>query len=545
MTHVRLLLLLGLLVTAAPTAAQPRPPESRPPESRPSESGTAEPGTAELAAALRDGTLSAEAATAAALARVAALDRTGPSLHAVLALNPRALDDARALDAERGASGVRGPLHGVPVLVKDNIETADPVATTAGSLALAGNVTGRDAPLVARLRAAGAVILGKANLSEWANIRGSRSISGWSAAGGLTRNPYALDRSACGSSSGSAAAVAAGMVTAAIGTETDGSITCPASLTGIVGLKPTLGLVSRARVVPIAHSQDTAGPMARSVRDAALLLGAIAGSDPLDPATRDADAHRADYLAALDPSALHGARLGVMRFSAGFHPETDAVFEHALDTLRAAGAVLVEIDALPGTPPPDSVEIAPQQRIADAEGLVLTTELKADLNAYLADAAPAVTARSLAAVIAFNDAHAVQELSLFGQELFTKAQAGPGLDDPAYQAALATARRLAGPEGIDRMLAEGRLDALVAPTMGPAWLVDTINGDHAMGSTSTLPAVAGVPHLTVPMGAVAGLPVGLSIIGPAWSDAKVLALGYAYEQRAGVSMRPTFAASLP
>ncbi|MGI3778573.1 MAG: amidase [Janthinobacterium lividum] len=529
MTHARPLLLLARLVTAGPAAAQ----------------GPAEQGTAALAAALRDGTITAEAATAAALDRVAALDRAGPSLHAVLALNPRAADDARALDAERAARGPRGALHGVPVLVKDNIETADPVATTAGSLALAANVTGRDAPLVARLRAAGAVILGKANLSEWANIRGSRSVSGWSAVGGLTRNPYALDRSACGSSSGSAVAVAAGMVSAAIGTETDGSITCPASLTGIVGLKPTLGLVSRARVVPISHSQDTAGPMARTVRDAALVLGAIAGSDPLDPATRDADAHRADYLAALDPDALRGARLGVLRPSAGFHPETDAVFERALQTLRDAGAVLVEIDALPGTPPPGSDEVAPQQRIADAENLVLMTELKADLNAYLADAAPAVTARTLAAVIAFNEAHAAEEMPLFGQELFLKSEAGPGLDDPGYRAALATSKRLAGPDGIDRMLAEHRVEALLAPTMGPAWVVDAVNGDHASGSTSTLPAVAGTPHLTVPMGAVSGLPVGLSIMGPAWSDARVLALGYAFEQRAGVSLRPTFAASVP
>lgn len=532
MTHAPPFLLLGLLLMAAPVAAREPTPS--------------EPGATELAAALHDGTLAAEAATRAALDRVAALDRAGPSLHAVLALNPRALDDARALDAERAAHGPRGPLHGIPILIKDNVETADPVSTTAGSLALAQNVTGRDAPLVARLRAAGAVILGKANLSEWANIRGSRSISGWSAAGGLTRNPYALDRSACGSSSGSAVAVAAGMVPLAVGTETDGSITCPASLTGIVGLKPTLGLVSRARIVPISHSQDTAGPMARSVRDAALLLSVMAGSDPLDPATAQADAHRADYLAALDAQALHGARLGVMRFAAGFHPETDAVFARALDTLRDAGAVLVEIDALPGTPEADAAgQVSPMQRVTDAEGLVLLTELKADLDAYLANAAPAVSARTLAAVIAFNDAHAAEELPLFGQELFLKAQAGPGLDDPAYRAALATSKRLAGPEGIDRMLAEGRLDALVAPTMGPAWVVDAVNGDHAMGSTSTLPAVAGVPHLTVPMGAVSGLPVGLSFIGPAWSDARMLALGYAFEQRAEPAPRPTFAASLP
>ncbi len=509
--------LLGLVVMAGPAAAQE------------------EPGVTELAAALRAGDVSAEQVTAGYLARIAALDRAGPSLHAVIAVNPQAVEDARALDARQGPRGV---LFGIPVLIKDNIETADPVPTTAGSLALAGNMTRRDAPVVARLRASDAVVLGKANLSEWANIRGSRSVSGWSAVGGLTRNPYALDRSACGSSSGSAVAVAAGLAPAAVGTETDGSVTCPASLTGIVGLKPTLGLVSRTHVVPISHSQDTPGPMARTVRDAAVLLGVMAGSDPADPATREADAHLEDYAKGLDVGALRGRRLGVMRFAAGFHPETDAVFATALETLRRAGATLVEIDALPGGE--DQAKA-----LGDAEGLVLMTELKTDLNAYLADAAPEVATRTLAAVIAFNDAHAAEELALFGQELFTRAEATGGLDNPDYRAALATSKRLAGPEGIDRMLRERSLDALVAPTMGPAWVVDTVNGDHALGSTSTLPAVAGVPHLTVPMGVVSGLPVGLSIIGPAWSDGRVLAYGYAFEQAAGVSLRAAFAASLP
>jgi amidase len=483
----------------------------------------------ELQADLTAGKITSEQLVRAYLARIEAIDRAGPGLHAVLAVNPRALDDARALDAERAAHGARGPLHGVPILVKDNIETADPMPTTAGSMALADNLTGRDAPLIARLRAAGAIILGKTNLSEWANMRGSRSVSGWSGLGGLTRNPYSPDRSACGSSSGSGAAVAAELAAAAIGTETDGSVTCPSSVNGIVGLKPTLGLVSRHYVVPLAHSQDTPGPMARSVRDVALLLNAMAGSDPEDPATAQADRHKTDYTSGLDPAALQGKRIGVMRFEAGFHPETDAVFAHALDVLKGAGATLVEIDKLPGS-----------DAIGDAELIVLLTELKADLNAYLQTVPKAVTARTLADLIAFNRAHADRELGLFGQELFEKAQMTAGLNDPAYQAARATSLRLAGAEGIDKMLADNRLDALVAPTTGPAWVVDTVNGDHSTGQTSTLPAVAGYPHLSLPMGQVAGLPVGLSIVGPAWSDARVLAFGYAFEQALGLKIAPTF-----
>ncbi len=488
----------------------------------------------DLAADLAAGRVTSEALVAAYDERIASIDKNGPALRAVLALDPEAASEARALDQERRTHGTRGPMHGVPILVKDNIETLGPLPTTAGSLALLGNVSGRDAPVVARLRAAGVIILGKTNLSEWANMRSSRSVSGWSGVGGLTKNPYALDRSACGSSSGSGAAVAAGLAAAAIGTETDGSITCPASVNGIVGFKPTLGLVSRTHIVPLAHSQDTAGPMARSVRDAAMLLTAMAGSDGLDPATLQADRHATDFTKALDTSALQGKRLGVMRFEAGFHPETDLVFEHALGVLRAAGATLVEIDELPG-----------RNDIGDAEGLVLATELKADLHAYLRGTPRAVTARSLADLIAFNRAHGARELGLFGQELFEKAEATKGLDDPDYLAALAKSKRLAGVEGIDRMLADHKLDALVAPTTGPAWVVDTVDGDHALGQTSTLPAVAGYPHLSVPMGQVAGLPVGLSIIGPAWSDARMLAYGYAFEQKLGLHLAPTFAASLP
>ena len=325
--------------------------------------------------------------------------------------------------------------------------------------------------------------------------------------------------------------MAAGLAAAAIGTETDGSVTCPASVNGIVGLKPTLGLVSRHNIVPLSHSQDTAGPMARSVRDVALLLGVMAGSDPADPATAAADAHKVDYAAALHADALAGKRIGVMRFEAGFHPETDAVFAHALDVLRRAGATLVEIDVMPGGP-------GAADAIGDAEQLVLLTDLRADLAAYLATVPAAVGARSLADLIAFNRAHADRELGLFGQELFEKAEATKGLDDPAYLAARAKSLRMAGVEGIDRMLGDGRLDALVAPTAGPAWVVDTIDGDHSSGQTSTLPAVAGYPHLSVPMGLVSGLPVGLSIVGPAWADARVLAFGFAFEQALGFSASP-------
>nr|WP_232792828.1 amidase [Caulobacter hibisci] len=449
------------------------------------------------------------------LERIEALD---PRLNAVLAVNPDARKIARALDAERKAGKVRGPLHGLPILIKDNIDTRDPMATTAGSLALKDNVTGRDAPLVARLRAAGMVVLGKANLSEWANIRSPRSTSGWSAVGGFTRNPYALDRSPCGSSSGSGVAVAAGLAPAAIGTETDGSITCPAAMNGLVGLKPTVGLVSRTHVVPISHSQDTAGPMTTTVRDAALLLTAMAGSDPADPATAEADARKADYAAALSKDALKGVTLAVARFYTGDSAKTDAVFEQALKDLQAQGATLVDVKAFDEGP------------VGRAEGVVLYTEFKADIAAYLASTDPdKVKPRTLADLIAFNAATPA-ETRWFGQESFEKAQASKSLTDPDYLKAKADAKRLAGPEGIDRILKETGAVAIIAPTTGPAWTIDPVNGDHYGGSATTLPAVAGYPHLTVPMGQVEGLPVGLSFIGPAWSEARLLSLGYAYEQ---------------
>jgi amidase len=468
----------------------------------------------------------AEARTEAALATIARLD---PRLNSVIAVDPTAIGRARALD---NGNGPRGPLWGMPILIKDNIETAGPLPTTAGSLALKDNVTGRDAPLVANLRRAGAVILGKTNLSEWANIRDDDSISGWSAVGGQTRNAHALNRNACGSSTGSAVAVAAGFVPVAIGTETDGSVTCPAAVNGIVGFKPTVGLVSRTHVIPISYSQDTPGPFALTVRDAALALTAMAGTDPADPATREANARRTNYAAALSPDALRGKRIGVMRFASGFG--TDPAFTEALATLKAQGATLVEIDKFEG-----------RSEIRQNEFKVLLTELKAYMNAYLATAAPAVQTRTLAQVIAFNKANAAVEMPLFDQETFEQAQATRGLDDPEYIKARATSLRTAGKEGIDKLLKDHNVVALVGPTMPPAWLIDAVNGDQISGGgAGGLAAVAGYPHLTVPMGHVKGLPVGLSFIGPQWSDALILSLGHAYEQASRKRVTPRFLPSI-
>jgi len=465
--------------------------------------------------------------TRAYLARIAAMDRRGPTLRAVIAVNPDALAQARALDAERRAGRVRGPLHGVPVLIKDNIETADPMPTTAGSLALKNNVTRRDAPVVARLRAAGAVILGKTNLSEWANIRSTRSMSGWSAVGGLVRNPYALDRTACGSSSGSGAAVAASFAPLAVGTETDGSVVCPSSVNGLVGLKPSIGLVSRTRVVPISHSQDTPGPMAQSVRDAAVMLSAMVGTDAEDAATAGADARPHDYAAGLSASALSGLRVGVVR--PDMSPDLAAQFDAALAVLRAGGAVLVEV-AVPDLPGTGAAELT-----------VLKTELKADLNAYLATTPPAVATRTLDQVIAFNRANAAAEMPYFGQELFEAAAETRGLSDPGYRAARAKSLAQAGQRGIDAMLKAAGATVLVQPTYGPAWLQDPVQGDQYPGpSSSELPAIAGYPNLTVPMGLVRGLPVGLSFIAAKFGEQAVLNAGYAYEQRARARVAPRY-----
>jgi amidase len=434
------------------------------------------------------------------------------------------VDQARAFDSSGRALGV---IAGQPVLIKDNIEAAGPLPTTAGSLALAGNVTNRDAPLVSRLRAAGAVILGKTNLSEWANIRSSHSISGWSAVGGQTRNPWALDRNPCGSSSGSGAAVAAGLVRLAIGTETDGSVTCPAAINGIVGLKPTVGLVSRTYVVPISHSQDTPGPMTASVREAAELLSVIAGSDPADPATADADKHKVDYAAQLDMNSLKGKRIGVMRFASGFG--TDAAFETALAILRERGAILVDIK---------KIDKFDDDVVGKNETDVLMAELKADMDKYLKGSPAPIAVRSLADLIAFNQEHAQQEMALFGQDEFEKAQKTKGLGDTAYKKARA-ASFAAAANAIDGLLKQYRLEALVGPTVSPAWKIDAVNGDTFIGGgAGSLAAVAGYPHLTVPMGLVKGLPVGLSFIGSKWSEAMLLSLGFAYEQARGPFPEP-------
>jgi len=421
-----------------------------------------------------------------------------------------------------------GALGGVPILIKDNIDTRD-MPTTAGSLALLANETRRDAPVVARLRSAGAVIMGKTNLSEWANLRGSNSVSGWSGVAGLTRNPHDLSRSTCGSSAGSAAAVAAGLAPAAIGTETDGSIVCPAAAVGIVGYKPTVGLVSRTHIIPISETQDTAGPMTLTVEDAAILLTVMAGSDPADRATVDADRLKVDYRAILSKDALSGQRIGVVRFLTGYSAELDSVFEQQLEVLRQAGAELVDI-----TEGPDG------QALSQAEMTVLLHELKAGLNDYLQSTdAARVSTRSLEDVIAFN-ARTPRETALFGQDYFEQSQATKGLSDPVYLQARSDALRLAGQEGIDRMLSQNNVVALVAPTTGAAWLVDPERGDDFEGSASQLAAVAGYPHLTLPMGQVRGLPVGISFFGAKWDDARILSLGYAYEQRSRAWRAPRY-----
>ncbi len=478
--------------------------------------------------AMAGGGLSSVGLTEAYLDRIAAMDRTGPSLHSVIETNPEALEIAAVLDRERKEGKVRGPLHGIPMLVKDNIGTADKMTTTAGSLALEGSIAPRDAFVSAQLRRAGAVLLGKANLSEWANIRSSNSSSGWSARGGQCRNPYALDRNPCGSSSGSGVAVSANLCMAAIGTETNGSIVCPSSANGVVGIKPTLGLVSRSAIIPIAHSQDTAGPMARTVRDAAHVLSALIGSDPSDPVTAAAKDHGGEYSRFLTGESLAGKRLGVVRSSAGFDARVDALLEDALDALRTRGAEIVD------------VEFERTAGFTEASRFVLSCELKSDLALYFAGLGPRAPVKTLADVIAFNQAHAAQEMPYFGQEIFLLAEATGGVLDPDYEAALAKIKRVTGPEGIDQVMAKHRLDGLVAPTGGPAWVTDLVNGDHFSGGSSTFAAVAGYPNITVPMGFVHGLPVGLSFFGRAFSEPVLLEVAFAFEQETNHRAAPRF-----
>ncbi len=488
----------------------------------------------QIASEIKSGKLTSEAAVKAYLDRIKTIDDNGPTLNAVLAIMPNALAEARARDTAVKAGKPIGVLHGVPILIKDNVEVTG-LPTTAGSLALANNVTNRDAALIVKLKAAGAVILGKTNLSEWANIRSNTSTSGWSAIGGLTRNPHILNRSACGSSSGSGSAMAAGLAAAAIGTETDGSITCPAGVNGIVGFKPTLGLVSRTHIVPISHSQDTAGPMTTSVRDAALMLTVMAGSDPADPATKDAEKMKTDYLAALNAHALKGMRIGVMRDRIGENPALIALFENALNLMRKAGAEIVDIkDSRTGL-----------EGLGEAELTVLMHELKADMAFYLATLPKTVRHRTLADLIAFNKANAATEMQWFDQSLFDLAETKGKLNDPAYTNALERAKRLAGAQGIDRLLADHKVQLLVGISNGPAWAMDLVNGDNFAGpSVSQLPAVAGYPHLTVPMGAIKDLPIGISFIGAQWDDARVLGAGHDYEQISRKRIVPRFIPSL-
>ena len=473
-----------------------------------------------ISAALAAGETTSEALVRGYLERIEAIDRSGPRLQSVLAVNPEALAQARASDERRRAGESLGPLDGVPVLLKDNIESADPMATTAGALALADNMTGRDSPLVAGLRAGGAVILGKTNLSQWANFRSDRSISGWSALGGQVRNPHMLDRSPCGSSSGSGAAVAAALAAGAVGTETNGSIICPATANGIVGFKPTVGLVSQRHIVPISSSQDTAGPMTRSVEGAAMMLEAMATGDA-----------KREYVTALDAGALEGVRIGVARFAQGSNPDIVALFDRALADLEAAGAVLVEIE-----------EHETPDGFWSHTLTVLEYEFHATLNEYLADAAPEVKERDLAAIIAFNEAHADRELALFGQDLFESSAKRGGLESEEYLEARELVRKATRKDGIDHLLAKHDVVALVSPSGPLPPPVDAINGDvwPEWAGAGWMAAIAGYPHLSVPMGHVEGLPVGLSFLGGENRDAEILALGYAYEQRSRRLVEPAY-----
>jgi len=483
---------------------------------------------------MNSGEMTARDLCEAYLERIDQLDQNGPTVKAVIELNPDALAIAAVLDEERKAGKTRGPLHGIPLLLKDNIDTHDRMQTTSGSLALEGSIAPRDAYLVRRLRKAGAIILGKTNLSEWANFRGKHSVSGWSSRGGLTRNPYALDRSACGSSSGSGAAVAANFCAAAIGTETDGSIICPAQTNGIVGIKPTVGLVSRNGIIPIAHSQDTAGPMARTIADAAILLGALTGGDKRDSATQASKKRRfKDYTRFLDPEGLNGARIGVARNMAGTDPRILRIFEAALDVMEYRGAVIV-----------DPADVPNFDQFHKSEMEVLHTEFKADLNAYLASLGPETRVKSMKEIIQFNEENKAQVMPYFGQERLIAAQEKGGLASKKYQKALAKNHRLTRKEGMDAVIKQHRLDAIVVPTGGPAWMIDLVNGDALnwdMESTSPA-AVAGYPHITVPAGYIFGLPVGLSFFSKAWQEPVLIRLAYAFEQATKVRKPPQFLA---
>lgn len=461
-------------------------------------------------------------------------DKRGPAVNAIIELNPDAQSIADGLDQERRTKGPRGPLHGIPVLIKDNIDTADRMMTTAGSLALVGSKPPKDSFVAQRLRAAGAVILGKTNLSEWANIRSSHSTSGWSGRGGLTKNPYALDRNPCGSSSGTGAGISANLAAAGIGTETDGSIVCPSSSNGLAGIKPTVGLVSRAGIIPISHSQDGAGPMCRTVRDAAILLGALTGVDPDDAATAaSAGKSQTDYAQYCDPNGLKGARIGVARKYFGFSDAVDALMGESLAVMKHQGATLV-----------DPADIATLGKFDESELLVFMYELKADLNAYLARLGPSAPVHSLQDIIDFNERNRQKEMPYFGQDLFLKAQSKGPLTDKEYVDALAKNHELARTEGIDALMDQHHLDAIVAPTGGPAWLTDLVNGDHVAGGSSNAAAVAGYPNINVTAGFLSDLPVGISFFGRAWSEPTLIKLAYSFEQATKARQAPRFLATI-
>jgi amidase len=484
----------------------------------------------ELQDGMKSGKFSARSLAEKYLARIDEIDKRGPAVNAIIELNPDGPSIADALDQERKAKGPRGPLHGIPVLIKDNIDTADRMMTTAGSLALVGSKPPKDSFVVQKLRAAGAVILGKTNLSEWANIRSSHSTSGWSGRGGLTKNPYALDRNPCGSSSGTGAGISANLAAAGIGTETDGSIVCPSSANGLAGIKPTVGLVSRGGIIPISHSQDGAGPMCRTVRDAAILLGALTGVDPDDAATAaSAGKSQTDYAQYCDPNGLNGARIGVARKYFGFNDAVDALMEQALEVMKQHGATLV-----------DPADIATLGKFDESELLVFMYELKADLNAYLARLGPGAPVHTLQEIIEFNERHRQKEMPYFGQDLFLKAQAKGPLTEKEYVDALAKNHQLARTEGIDALMDKNKLDAIVAPTGGPAWLTDLVNGDHSAGGSSNAAAVAGYPNINVTAGFISGLPVGVSFFGRAWSEPTLIKLAYSFEQATKARQAPRF-----
>ena len=476
------------------------------------------------------GEVSARILAEAYLTRIEGVDRQGPRLNSVIEINPDALHIAEALDKERKEKGTRGPMHGIPVLIKDNIDTADRMKTTAGSLALVDSKPLRDAFVAQRLRESGAVILGKTNLSEWANFRSTHSTSGWSGRGGQTRNPYALDRNPCGSSSGSGVSVAANLCTVAVGTETDGSIVCPSSANSLVGIKPTVGLVSRTGIIPISHSQDTAGPMARTVTDAAILLGVLAGIDERDAVTGESRGKALkDYTSSLDVNGLRGARIGVARKSFGFNDKVDKLMEDAIKTMKGLGAMIV-----------DPADIVTNGKFDDSEFEVLLYEFKADLNAYLAGLGHNAPVHSLREIIEFNNRNKNEEMPYFGQEIFTKAQDKGPLTNKAYQVALAKNHRLSRAEGIDATMLKHKLDAIIAPTGGPAWNTDLVNGDHFGGGSSTPAAVAGYPSMTVPAGYVFGLPVGITFTGRAYSEPTLIKFAYSYEQATKLRHPPQF-----